>query len=1258
MYEIYAGDELLYSDIYPNHSRKVASPTLKMAVDEAGSLEFTVSEVNKCYTKLEKMKTIITVKKKGVAIWDGRILQENRDLNKNKKMYVEGAFAFLNDSVQPLKEYANVTFQSLIESILSIHNDIVKDSARYLYYGGITDEFNPVEVEYWITAYESTIDVIKKLVEYFECHYVVKKNPTNGHNELFFFKDYYRYSNQTVVFSKNLMDYTDNYDLSKMATVLIPLCKTSRESTDVPLSIGTTIDLTEELPYDPDTGYGVLCARTTGWAQTVNTPPDSCVCSDMFVHFSGLSGAAQTGTGLFRWSVLNLRQYVTEDESVHVKPYAFTVYPMTYYTNLEPGLTKYPAELGQIFTGDFDIWPSTNTEASANPTYDATPDSHPENFTIGDFDFGPLRSSDAAFWNVNGDVNLDTLQKLNYGAFKCIAFHDNKRETISCAVIELDTEKYKSFYLSDVLPDLYPQSILGGKQGGVMITVWKIKDDNTLDDWIWLDGRDAYSTDPDLGVMYEYNPMGRAKVPSLEGAIWGHRGFRITAGRVRNGDNWEYNADRNFKILNPNKYEFLKVIDDGLLRCYEKEIKLNYTPETGYSSRVLIGLYGTTKNLSIILPSDDTYSVLSIGESSDGIKISEENPARHDDQGNWEEAKQNDVYDETKGYGTIVPPSGSPDDHGARLPYEQEYVSMASPFPNIQPKGGYYLSKDHLSSAFTSTNPGNDIIITDNVSEDYKCTALIFKPSYVENGVTHKKSVFISTSMYGRTGMYAIFELSSSTGAHENWYDGTWIPKCRVIEYGKYINGMTEYNQKKITLPVCNDKDTLLLMIVCSYQSEPNIWVHDPAISEKVSYLTIAAANNGDIRLYAEDENVFTEAIESGAILDQNGSPDPMNTTTRCRTKDFIKIHTSGTYALAFEHAGSDILARAFLYDTDEGLIRRTDFKSPGSDFYIDGLEPDVYVKFEFKRANETDIDPTAIQYPQFYRLNSEMESIARFEQGPLVYGIPPQGTTNEIYADTTDANAAYFLSSQDYMYSESANDVIFIVNMSNIPRTVVVDDVEREIVDRVCYLKVAYQTPTDVVVDNEHKTIYDNIYYSSEVFDVLKWHFNEKNIRYKIQIRMDVFYMDGDVRRSVRYPLSSTDLQYVGRYTSAVRDYSPPNLAYETYGHIERRVEFDDMESSQELLDRAKKYMNQSQFDAMTIKAKALDMSIYGGEIDDIYYGDKTLVSSPPHGVYKYFIVKSQSIPFDNVANTTFEFGFDNKDTLSKLLRKEKSKW
>ena len=1263
MYSIYAGDELLYSDIFPNETRKVTSPTLKMAVDEAGSLEFTVSEVNKCYTKLERMKTIITVKKFDIPIWDGRILREDRDYNKNKKMYVEGSFAFLNDSVQPLKEYANVTFQSLIESILSIHNDIVKDSARYLYYGGITDDFNPVEVEYWITAYESTIDVVKKIVEYFECHYAVKKNPTNGHNELFFFKDYYRYSKQTVTFSKNLMDYTDNYDLSKMATVLIPLCKTSRESSDTPLSIGTTIDLTEELPYSQDTGYGVLCAQTSGWAQTLNVyGPDNSVNSDYKMHTVGLSGVAQEGTGLFRWNVLNLRKYVLEDQSEHVKPYAFTVYPLTYIEQTT-SITRYPVYTGsmQLFTGDFDVYPSVNVEGDEYPEYDTSPVSDPTSLRADDFDFGHPDADNG----YNRHTNLFVTQCLNYGIFKCLPFFEYNavnasyvkysRDDVSISVMELDTEKYKSFYLSNIHPDTFPTEALG-KNGGVTITIWKIKDDPNLPDWVWLEGRDTYD-DGLSGVRYEFNAIERARIPSLSGWVPGVKGFMITAGRSYNGTTWSYDETRNFKILNPDKYEYVKCIDT-FSKCYEKEIKLNYTPESGYSSRVLIGLYGMTKNLSITLPSDDTYSVLSIGESSDGIKISEENPKRHDDQGNWEEANRNNVYDETKGYGTIVPPSGSPDDHGARLPYEQEYISMTSPFPNIQPKGGYYLSKDQLSSAFTSSHPGNDIVITgQGISEDYTCTALVFKPSYVEDGVTHKKSVFISTSMYGRAGMYAIFELSSSTGAHENWFDGTWIPKCRAIEYGKYINGTTEYNQKKITLPTCEDSDTLLLLIVCSYQSEPKIWVHDPDIAEKVSYLTIAAANNGDIRLYADDDNVFAGAIESGAILDQNGSPDPIATANRCRTKEFSKIYSPGTYAFTFEYTGSNVVARVFVYDTNETLLAKTDFKAPGGDFYIDGLALDNIVKFEFKRINDADIDPTIIQYPQFYRLESQ--PIINFEQGYLTAGILPQHTYPDIYADSTDPiNSPYFISSGEYLYSDSDNDVLFIVNLSNIPDKVIVEGNEKDVVDHTCYLLVKYQRPEDVVVGSDHQTIYDTVYTSGEAFDVLKIHFDEKNIRYKVQLRMDVFYMEGDVKTPVRHELSPTDLQYVGACTLTERSYSPPNLAYKTYGHIERRVEFDDMESSQELFERAKKYMNQSQFDEMTIKAKALDLSIYGGSIDDIYYGDKTLVSSPPHGVYKYFTVKSQSIPFDNVANTTFEFGFDNKDTLSKLIRKEKSKW
>ena len=51
-------------------------------------------------------------------------------------------------------------------------------------------------------------------------------------------------------------------------------------------------------------------------------------------------------------------------------------------------------------------------------------------------------------------------------------------------------------------------------------------------------------------------------------------------------------------------------------------------------------------------------------------------------------------------------------------------------------------------------------------------------------------------------------------------------------------------------------------------------------------------------------------------------------------------------------------------------------------------------------------------------------------------------------------------------------------------------------------------------------------------------------------------------------------------------QDYYPPSNAYETYGHIEKRIEFEDAESSQELLERAKKYLRQSQFDETSMIA------------------------------------------------------------------------
>lgn len=1461
MYSIYAGSELLYSDVYPLDTRKVTSPTLKMGVDEAGSLEFTVNEVNKCYTKLQRMKTIITVKKlnpknhQEEPIWDGRILREDRDFYKNRKIYVEGALAFLNDSCQPLKEYANKDLQALVTDILNEHNKIVQDEGRNLYWGGIGGDFKPPQIEYWSTKYEYTIDTIKELAEYLECHFVVKKNPANNHNEIWFFKEDCGSSEQSIVFTKNLMDYTENYDLSKLATVLLPLCQTDRESSDKPINIGTSIDLTTPKPCGED-GCGVFCPLSVGWVQdyspqtakyevgrghgytytggdytnsrydsfhidvdpstlevdsftselkTLKTPilpvgqdsnpyphidtvrvsfrayrffvedksntpittsspmtiktylyyqpknsssdtwtrfdRDGVQCSGWGLYndqiigdrrwphtwyephpllafevyntdseptnpvpdtdtydwaiqvvftlpsnetwdvdqttfkdrirfcklfaCAGVKYESMTGkivinesgwyqrevtnpvnkslsTGIYADRVLNLKRF-ERDGHYYGTPWSFSYYPLTCYSFDTSTYEPFVGPEYKIFNGSIDVRLPVDGVGNQEMTYfnlsrfSRDPVQNVQDKTLTEL-LGPAGA--AAF--INSQEGLNRLQSLNYGLLK---YHPLAMGVglPRVAVLEIDLDKYKSYFLTasnyrSLLPD----------DMAYVASVWKIKDDNTLDDWIPIKGRDG-----DVNNGFEYHIMSHRKTDGTNDEETLTPFVSLSANRSASlsrmtREDLVVNDPDTVYVLNPAKYEFVSC-DTVTRRCFEKEMFLTDDPGPGYSRHILLCLYSCEADLSVTLATEEElYSVLAVGQDPNGIDKSKENPMRHAEEEphtySDDPVVQNHVFNEELGYGTLVPPT-----EGYRLPDQSEMAAIGTPFPNVWEEGGYY------HTPFEFSTHGTDGIVRQSLTDtNYKVCVFFAKPSYVdENGKQCTRSIYISTSMYKKPAIYAIFELSMGDGSAAKWKD-KWTAKCRAIEYGKYINGYTTYDKKKITLPTCKDKDTLLEVFVASYGSEPSIWLHDPELTNKMSYLTIGAANNGEIRLYADQINMFTSSIEQGGLNDQNGSTVEPPSYLRVRTRDFMTVKTTGSYALTFK-SDIAILANVYVYDQNEEFKYSTGFTSLSPVIFLPTMMENDKVKVEFMIGPTTSgIQPSYVKYPQLYALNGE--PLAHLSQGPLKATLAPGAESYEVAADPSDANASIFVSTSDYYVAKSTDKIKVRIDPNTIPKTIEVEGVVKDVVSSQFYMTVVYQIPHESLTSYE--IAYDNYYIGSESYGIGTFTPPKINARFKIQVRIQVGYMNGDTIVYTNAPITPDTISNIILTPLTTQDYYPPSNALETYGRIEKRIEFEDAESSQELLERAKKYLRQSQFDEMELKVKALDMTLMGAEVDNLHVADKINVSSPPHGVYKDFIIREMSISFDKPENTTFELGWDNKESLSKLIRKEKSKW
>lgn len=99
-------------------------------------------------------------------------------------------------------------------------------------------------------------------------------------------------------------------------------------------------------------------------------------------------------------------------------------------------------------------------------------------------------------------------------------------------------------------------------------------------------------------------------------------------------------------------------------------------------------------------------------------------------------------------------------------------------------------------------------------------------------------------------------------------------------------------------------------------------------------------------------------------------------------------------------------------------------------------------------------------------------------------------------------------------------------------------------------------------------------------------------------------------------------------------------------FGYIEKAITFDEVTNPQELLEAAQKYLNDYQFDDMTIEVNAMDLVNLGYKTESLELLQRVHVISPPHGVDKWFpIDKMEIVLNDPTANI---YTLNNKDKYS----------
>lgn len=319
MYEIFAGNAILFSDVTPAVEYKVISPKLTMEDNCAGSLEFTMPPQNAMYDTISCLNTELMVKQDGVEIWRGRVISDSLDFWKNKKIVAEGELAYLNDSIQPPKKYVttptpskpvsgvvyNTTVKSFLKALLEIHNSqvggeysnkgfSVEDGDLYVAPELDGDQLDDNDAINRFTNFETTLEcVLDKLVSRLGGHLRIRHitRQINGKNVdvrcLDYLKDYIDASyNQTIQFGSNLLDFVRDIDSTEWVTAVIPRGKRKDEEEIEGLEAYTTAEKStiidtwharnSTVVKNPTTNrtYGFICT-VVDWENV--TDPDTLV---------------------------------------------------------------------------------------------------------------------------------------------------------------------------------------------------------------------------------------------------------------------------------------------------------------------------------------------------------------------------------------------------------------------------------------------------------------------------------------------------------------------------------------------------------------------------------------------------------------------------------------------------------------------------------------------------------------------------------------------------------------------------------------------------------------------------------------------------------------------------------------------------------------------------------------------------------------------------------------------------------------------
>lgn len=241
------GDRLcIYDKRSPSDDIKCLEPIVNLEDSKAGSLSITLPLSHMAYDYIVKGKTMVSVYRLDddpnyennlleTLIFEGPVRKDTIAFNKDKNLYVEGFFSFLNETIQPRREFFGVTLNEFMSALISTHNERMADEPTKQFVLG-TVEINYPDVdqkgsnksEYESTNFGTTMEYFLSIQEQYGGHYIFSKE--NGKYRIDYVRNLPKNEDQEITFGENLLDLINENDLTDICSAVVPISSVSGNS--------------------------------------------------------------------------------------------------------------------------------------------------------------------------------------------------------------------------------------------------------------------------------------------------------------------------------------------------------------------------------------------------------------------------------------------------------------------------------------------------------------------------------------------------------------------------------------------------------------------------------------------------------------------------------------------------------------------------------------------------------------------------------------------------------------------------------------------------------------------------------------------------------------------------------------------------------------------------------------------------------------------------------------------------------------------